>query len=282
MPEGTDVVARPKRKLRARPVVTAVLGTILVLYLALCWLVWAGQRHIVFPAPQTSRMPAGSFELIRIDGGTPMLFRAPPMRGPVVVYFHGNGEQLADSAWLADFFGRAGAGFASIEYPGYGLARGLGEPSEATLFDAAERGLGHLVRARGIPREDLVLAGQSLGTGVAMEMAARGHGARVLLLCPFTSLPDVGARLFPFLPVRLLLRDRFDSSVRASAVHVPVLVVHGTEDEVIPVDLGRKLVSRLSQGRLLEITGAHHNDLWLFDEVEDEVVPFVLGRDAAP
>ncbi|HVK68135.1 MAG TPA: alpha/beta hydrolase [Polyangium sp.] len=259
------------------------LGTIVALYLLLCWLLYAAQRRIVFPAPTVGRTPAGAFELLRIDGGTPMLFRPPPARGPVVVYFHGNGEQIADSAWLADLFARAGAGFAAIEYPGYGLARGLGEPNEKALFDAAERGIGHLVEHRGIPRDALVLAGQSLGTGVAMEMAARGHGARVLLFCPFTSLPDVGARIFPFLPVRLLLQDRFDSAARAAGVKVPVLVVHGTDDELIPVELGKKLAARLPRGRFMAVAGAHHNDLWHFDEVEAEVVPFVLGeRDDAP
>jgi len=264
-------------------VVAVVLGTIVGVYLVLCWLVYKGQRHIVFPAPTVGRTPAGAtFELIRVDGGTPMLFRAPPPRGPVVVYFHGNGEQIADSAWLADFFARAGAGFAAIEYPGYGLAQGLGDPSEAALFDAAERGIGHLVASRGVTRDDVVLAGQSLGTGVAMEMAARGHGARVLLLCPFTSLPDVGARFLPFLPLRLLLQHRFDSAARAPGVHLPVLVVHGTNDEVIPVDLGKELAARLPRGRFVPIAGAHHNDLWLFDEVEDEVVPFVRGPLAPP
>ncbi|MDC3957452.1 alpha/beta hydrolase [Polyangium jinanense] len=260
-----------------------VLGAIVVVYLVICWFVYTAQRRIVFPAPTVGRTPAGNVELLRIEGGTLMLFRPPPARGPVVVYFHGNGEQIADSAWLADLFTRAGAGFAAIEYPGYGLARGLGEPSEKALFDAAERGIGHLVEHRGILRNEVVLAGQSLGTGVAMEMAARGHGVRVLLLCPFTSLADVGARIFPFLPVRLLLQDRFDSAARASNVNVPVLVVHGTDDELIPVDHGQKLAARLPRGRFLSVAGAHHNDLWLFDEVEAEAVPFVLGKhDDAP
>ncbi|MDI1449971.1 alpha/beta fold hydrolase [Polyangium sp. 6x1] len=262
---------------------TIVLGAIVVVYLGICGLVYSAQRRILFPAPTVGRTPAGNFELLRIDGGTLMLFRPPPAGGPVVVYFHGNGEQIGDSAWLADVFARAGAGFAAIEYPGYGLARDVGAPSEQALFDAAERGIGHLVEQRGIQRTDLVLAGQSLGTGVAMEMAARGHGVRVLLLCPFTSIADVGARVFPFLPVRLLLQDRFDSAARASNVKVPVLVLHGTDDELIPVDHGKTLAARLPRGRFMAIAGAHHSDLWLYDEVVREVVPFVAGtRDDAP
>jgi len=256
-------------------VLIGVLGTIAVLYVLLCAFVFAVQRHIVFPAPQTARRPSPAGELLDVESGTLLFYRAPADGGRVVVYFHGNGEQIADTAWLADFFGRSGIGFASIEYPGYGLAAAKGTPSEAALVDAAERGLRYVIDQKKVAADKIVLMGQSLGTGVAMAMAERKFGSRVVLFCPFTSLPEVGARVFPFLPARLLMRDRFDSISRAPNVNVPVLVLHGSADELIPVELGRNLAARLVNGKFVEIEGGHHNDLWLFSEVEREVLEFL-------
>jgi uncharacterized protein len=265
-----------KSKERAIRVLKAIALTIALLYLLVCALAFVAQRRILFPGPRLGRLPPGEAgRIIAVDGGTPMLFQEPGPGKPVVVYFHGNGEQIADVAWLSGHLARVNVGFAAIEYPGYGLAMDRGEPSEAAILDAAERGILHLVEREGIARDKLVIAGQSLGTGLAMAMAARGLGARVFLLCPFTSIPDVGAALLPFLPVRLLVRDPFDSAARAKDVQVPVLVVHGSFDELIPVELGRSLAARLPQGRYVEIAGGRHNDLWSYPEVTQEVLAFV-------
>lgn len=260
-----------------------ILGVLVACYLALCALVFAAQRSLVFPAPKVGRLPRAPLEVVWASPTTPMIFRPARGEAPVVVHFHGNGEQIADATWMADLLEGPGAGFAAIEYPGYGLAAASGEPSEATLFEAAERGLTHLVNALGVPRERLVLSGHSLGTGIAVEMARRGWGVRVLLLSPYTSLPDVGARVFPFLPVRLLMRDGFDSAERAPLVRAPVLIVHGAQDELIPASLGRALSQRFPDARFVEVADAHHNDLPSFVEVRDEVRSFLAeGSPARP
>ncbi|UQA55263.1 alpha/beta fold hydrolase [Polyangium aurulentum] len=258
-----------------------IVGVVLAGYVALCVLVFAAQRSLVFPAPKIGRMPRAPLDVVWVSPETPMIFRPARAGAPVVVHFHGNGEQIADATWLADLVEAPGAGFAAIEYPGYGLAAASGEPSEEALLDAAERGLSHLVDELGVARERLVLSGHSLGTGIAVEMARRGWGARVLLLSPYTSLPDVGARVFPFLPVRLLMRDRFDSAARAPEVRAPVLIVHGAHDELIPASLGRALSTRFPQARFVEIAEAHHNDLPSFVEVRDEVRRFLAEDGAA-
>ncbi|MDI3284289.1 alpha/beta hydrolase [Polyangium sp. 15x6] len=258
--------------------VMLVLGTIVGLYLLVCVLLFAAQRRMVFPGPKLGLRPeSGLGELVWVERGTPMLFRKPPANKPVFVFFHGNGEQIADVAWLADHLARVNVGFAAIEYPGYGLAMEQGTPSEAAILEAAERGIRHILDKENVPRDQLVLGGQSLGTGVAMAMAARGFGARVVLLCPFTSLPDVGAEIFPFLPVRLLLRDRFDSAERARDVNVPVLIVHGVQDELIPVEQGRALASRLPNAQLVQIPWGGHTNLWSFPETTAAVLAFVRG-----
>lgn len=253
-----------------------LLGSLLLGYLGLCALLFFSQRAIVFPAP-TDRAGAPKFmKEIAVEGGTFMLTSLLEGDGPVVVHFHGNGEQVAHLGFLAREFNLRGVGFVAVEYPGYPGAGG--EPSEASLLAAAEAALTALSTTHGVAKSRLVLEGQSVGTGVAVAMAAKGWGARLVLLSPYTSLPDVGARTFSWMPVRLLMRDRFDSLSRVQSVTVPTLVVHGRRDEVIPFELGAQLASAISRGELLAVDDAGHNDLWDRDQVIRRVMDFVIAK----
>ncbi|WNG35527.1 alpha/beta hydrolase [Archangium violaceum] len=264
--------------LGARRMLLLVIATVVLSYLVLCLLVFLFQRSIVFPVPPGAREPQmPGATLLRIpgrEGSTVYVLHvtAPP-GAPTVVHFHGNGDQLADQVPVAWRFKEAGLGFYVMEYPGYGLAAERG-PSEQGIYAAAEVALAHLHGALGVPRERTVLQGQSLGSGVAVEMARRGLGARLVLLTPYTSLVDMGARVFPWLPARLLVRDRFDSAAKAPEVKMPVLIVHGTRDEVIPVDMGRTLGRLFPHATVRLVEGATHNDVFYTPGVLQELVRF--------
>jgi uncharacterized protein len=257
---------------------TVVAAVVAGVYLAVCGLAFAVQRSLVFPAPAGRSPPAGRAVSVEVPGGTFVVWREAAAQGPVVVHFHGNGEQAGNLGGLAEAYAAGGVSFAAVEYPGY--AGAPGSPGEASLVDAGRKALQHLTGPMGVARDRLVLSGQSVGTGVAMALAEEGWGTRLVLLSPYTSLPDVAARAFPWLPVRLLLRDRFDSLARAPRVRVPVLVVHGTHDEVIPFELGARLSGAFPPGgcRLLQVEGAHHNDLWAAPPTLPEVLRFVRGE----
>ncbi len=208
-----------------------LLGALVAAYALLCAGLFFAQRKLVFPAPtERAGLPRG-FEEVQVPGATFFIWSRVDGDGPVVVHFHGNGEQVGHLGWLGSEFKQRGVSFVAVEYPGYPGANG--EPSEASLFAAAEAAL-HELEKRGVARERIILEGQSVGTGVAVALAAKGWGRKLVLLSPYTSLPEVGARAFSWLPVRLLLRDRFDSASRAANVNVPTLIIHGTDDEVIP------------------------------------------------
>ncbi len=199
-----------------------------------------------------------------------------PMGAPVIVYFHGNGVVMGDVLWMARAFLRRGVGAVLSEYRGYGLSAASAAPSEGGLYEDAEAVLAVLA-GQGIGSERIALFGESLGTGVAVEMAARGHGSAVVLVTPYTSIPEVASRFVFGLPVRLLIRERFDTLAKAARVDVPVLLLHGTDDEVAPYAMGVKLSTALPHARLITVPGGHHNDLFLgqgyklFDEVTDFV-----------
>ncbi|WNG47741.1 alpha/beta hydrolase [Archangium minus] len=256
-----------------------VLAALVIAYVGLCVLVFVNQRRLVFPVPLGAREPMlPGASLLRIPGpeGSTVyaLHVSAPAGAPTVVHFHGNGEQLADEQWLAQRFQEAGLGFYAVEYPGYGLAVGQG-PSEVGIYAAAETALEHLYRELGVPRERTVLQGQSLGSGVAVEMAKRGHGARLVLITPYTSIVDVGARLFPWLPASLLVKDPFDSAAKAPGLKLPVLIIHGTQDEVVPVDMGQRMGTLFPNATTRILEGKRHNDVLDRPAILQEMMEFV-------
>lgn len=238
-----------------------------MVYVALSAIVAATYRAVLFPAPRSVIEPSLSgAELLRIpsEHGEVVALHACAKPGePTIVFFHGNGEDLADTVLLGRELSDAGLGFCAVEYPGYGLTRDR-QASEAALYAAGASALAELER-RGVPADSVVLVGQSLGSGVATELASRGHGAGLVLIAPFTSIPAVARRFAPFLPIDLLIRDRFDNLAKASRVAQPALVVHGDRDEVVPFDMGRALSELLPNAELYVVEGAGHNDLYVKD-----------------
>ena len=240
---------------RVGVVAAAIAGIYLLLALAFVVV----QRRVIFPAPQGARpLPPGG-TVVRGEGFVALDAPIAGARGTVAL-FHGNGEDLADAAPMIGAWQAAGYSAFAIEYPGYGIARELGSPSENAILASAERSLTWLRAQAGRPAT-LVLQGQSLGTAVAVEMAQRGFGERLVLISPFTSLADMAQHVAPWLPTRLLLRDRFDTAAIAAQVQQTVLIVHGTADEVVPVDMGIRLAALFPRVQLRLIRGGRHNDL---------------------
>ncbi len=235
-------------------------------YVALLLLAFFGQRALIYPAPRQVREPrlAGARLLgIPLDsGGEVFVLHAPaPPGAPTVAYFHGNGEQLDSVVGVLSALRHRGLGVLAIEYPGYGLAADR-KASERRLYAESESALRFAEHHLGVTPAETVLWGHSLGSGVAVEMARRGRGSRLVLLSPFTSLVAMARRLAPFLPAKLLLRDRYDSLAKAPHVSIPALVVHGETDRFIPLGMGRKLAAALPSGRFEAVEGAGHDDLF--------------------
>ena len=225
-----------------------------------------GYRTLLYPAPPDAPfvLPAGAKLLsLRADDGAPVVaVQFPPAddSARTVVIFHGNGETLGWRASLAEDLHARGLGVVLAEFRGYGLARGSGRPSEAGLYRDAAAILDELQR-QGVGPQRVALMGISLGTGVAAEMAARGRGASLILVSPYTSISAMAARAVPFLPGGLLCPDRFDTLSKASRIHVPTLVIHGEADEVVPFAMGQRVAAAIPGATLRAVHGGHHNDV---------------------
>jgi uncharacterized protein len=180
-------------------------------------------------------------ELVTADGLALNSWYLPPQdRRPVIAYFHGNGGNIGYRGERLRRFAQQGYGVLLAEYRGYGGNSGV--PCEQGLFTDGWAALDFLARS-GIGSERIVLWGESLGSGVAVYLAATRRIAALVLEAPFTSVTACAKRRYPFLPVALLLRDRFDSMSRIAGVTAPLLVLHGERDRVVPARHGRALVA---------------------------------------
>jgi fermentation-respiration switch protein FrsA (DUF1100 family) len=184
----------------------------------------------------------------------------------VIVYFHGNGGHIGYRRDRLRWFAQSGYGVLMAEYRGYG--GNPGTPSETGLHIDAVAALEFLAGA-GIEADRLVLYGESLGSGVAVQLARQRQIAGLILEAPFTSVADVAQFHYPFLPAAVLVRDRFDSLFRISEVKTSILILHGEQDRVVPVRYGRELFDAAPQPKRLWLAKeGGHEDLVQFGALE--------------
>jgi pimeloyl-ACP methyl ester carboxylesterase len=220
--------------------------------------VFAGQRTGPRETPEDFALLTAAAR----DGVTARALDLPaPPGGRTIVHFHNNRDTAESAADLARALHRQGFGVVLVEYRGYGISRGV-EPSEEGLYDDAEAVLDRLA-ARGVGPDRVVLWGTSLGTGVAAEMARRGRGAALVLVTPYTSIPDVVTDVVPLVPAKLLIPHRFDTLGKSAAIRVPTLVIHGDADEIVPFWMGHRLSEVIAGARLVRVAGGRHGDLFL-------------------
>jgi uncharacterized protein len=251
---------------RARKRVWWVARVALASYLVLCLVARFAYPRMLFPAPRLDRAPALDdpaaqlVELPHPDGSRTAVLHYPALPGArTVLVFHGNGETMFHNMLLAAELKRRGLGVLLVEYRGYGTTYGS-PPTEEMLYEDGEAAIAYLEREN-VPSERVALWGWSLGSGVAAEMAQRRHGARLVLLAPFTSITAMGRRVAPILPVSLLMAHRLDTLSKAGSIAQPTLVIHGDADALIPLAMGEAVAKAIPNATIVRVAGGHHADL---------------------
>ena len=246
-----------------------ILGAAAVAYAAVVALAFFFQRSLMYypsgavPAPAAAGLPEA--EAVRYATGDGLelgAWYAPPRGGrPVIAYFHGNGGNLAMRAPLVRPFVDAGYGVLLAGYRGYG--GNPGSPDEDGLMADGRAALRFLA-GLGMAPESTVLYGESLGSAVAVRMAAEHGAGAVILDAPFTSALEVARQQYRFLPVRWLMRDRYITLERIAAIAAPLLVIHGTADSIVPAAHGRRLLAAAREPKEgIFVEGAGHEGLAL-------------------
>lgn len=188
---------------------------------------------------------------------------------PVIIYYHGNAMTIPQAFPRVKPFADAGYGVLLAEYRGYN--GNPGKPKESGLYADADAYTKWLKTAAGIPESRLVFYGLSLGSGVAVEQALKNpDAAAVILEAPYTSLVDVARRSYFFLPVDFLMRDRYHSARRIGRMDIPLLILHGGRDRVVPVSHGKKLYALAREPKTIKIyPAATHIDLPEYGAISD-------------
>lgn len=244
-------------------------------------LVWLGQRRLIYfpfgtpPEPARAGWPQIEEARFAAADGTALHGWFAPARGAprglAVLVHHGNAGSVADRLHLLDDLPPLGLHVLVYDYRGYG--RSAGSPSEEGLYADGRAAQAWLLARTGLPPERLVHLGESLGAGVALELAAGAQPPphAVVALAPFTSLADVSALHYPLLPARLLLRDHYDNAAKVGRLRAPLLVIHGAQDDIVPASHGRELVrlAASAPARLVEVPRRGHNDLWTAERAAD-------------
>lgn len=261
------------------------------IYTALVGGLFLVQRQLIYYPSQPLASPAEAgvpeMQTLRVttdDGLTLTFWYSPADKGqPTMVYFHGNGGNLSGRGFKIRPYLDAGYGVLLAAYRGYG--GNPGKPSETGLYADARAQL-EFLNNQSVPPADWVLYGESLGSGVAVQMAYElaGEGGKgekpapvggLVLEAPFSSLADAAQAHYPYVPARYMIRDRYDSMAKIDRVNAPVFIVHGELDGVVSPKLGKRLFQAAREPKQAKwVAGAGHNNLYDYG-VAGKVVEFI-------
>lgn len=262
------------RKHKIVPGPMEIVIAVVVIYAVVVATLFLMQKQLIFIPDRKTDIDAlpptlEDAEIITLqteDGLTLRSWWMPPAEdAPVLLYFHGNAGSLLDRTERYRRLRERGYGLLALSYRGYG--GNPGSPSEQGLYADARAALAY-IRTQGMSDSRIILYGESLGTGVAVQLATEMMPGLIVLEAPYTSVAARGQELYPFIPVKLLIQHRFDSLRKISQVKAPLLLFHGERDTVIPVHMGRTLFEAANEPKkAMFFKDNGHNDFDLYETI---------------
>ena len=238
-------------------------------YALLTGVMFLAQRRMMYypdtgaPSLELANLPdMATVTLDTADGLELLAWHRPPARGdrPTLVYLHGNAGHIGHRGGKVRPYLDAGYGVLLVSWRGYG--GNPGNPTEEGFYHDARAALDFLAGA-GVPAERIVVYGESIGSGPAVQVATERNVGALVLEAPLTSAADVAQRHYWYLPARYLVLDRYDSKAKIGRVAAPLFIVHGERDRVVPVDIGRALLAAANEPKDARFfPNADHNDLY--------------------
>lgn len=257
---------------------------LVLLYVMVTGLLWVFQGSLIYPARAVdipAEAPAPFYDFyVTTDDGIKLRgwYKPAAPHMPTIVYFHGNGDNLPATLYYHTLLLKHGFGLLLTSYRGY--SNNEGTPTETGLYKDGDAFINALQEA-GVAQKDLIIYGFSLGAGVATEMAVRHPPKALVLAAPFSSMTSAAQSRYPFVPVSLLLRDRYDNIGKIGQIKAPVLIVNGRDDDVFPWEEGKRLAAAANPEFLTfkSTPGTHAG--FFFDHGGDEIIADWLIDQAA-
>ncbi len=240
------------------------------------------QRSLIYIPDKSKPYPVDGVEIVRVTTkdniNLEAWYFAPKNKDmPIIVFFHGNAGNYSHRLYKAQYYINAGYGVLLAGYRGYGGNEGT--PSEKGFYEDGRAYINWLLSNKGIKIDNVVIYGESIGSGTAVQMAVEYSDIAALILeVPFTSLVDIAAKQYPFVPVGFLLKDRFMNIEKVGNIKIPLIILHGQKDEVIPFLFAQKLfeASASKQKKLIDFPKGRHNDLYDFGAYS-HILDFLAG-----
>jgi uncharacterized protein len=235
------------------------------------WLIWNEPRMIYYPDRTLELTPdrvglayedvwLTTTDNIRIHG-----WFLPAQRGsgpgaatPVILFFHGNAGNISHRFDKLEILHNLGAAVLILDYRGYGQS--AGKPNEAGTYADARAAYDHLTKTLNREPRTVIVYGESLGSAVAVDLASKVPTGGVIIEEAFTSIPDVGQKMYPFLPVRWFVRNKYDTLAKIDRINAPLLMLHSRQDEFFPWRHAEHLYAAARDPkRLVELRGSHND-----------------------
>ncbi len=249
------------------PKLKSFLKKFVIVYLIVCVGMYSFQRNLMYVPTIAIESPASyglvDFSAVNLTAkdGTKLEAWYHPAKEdfPTIIHFHGNGGNLSHRAVFFGLLRDAGYGVIGVDYRGYGKSEG--KPSEDGFYQDGRATMEYATKTLSIPENKIIIYGESIGSGVAVQMATEHKIAAMILQSPFTSMVAPASNRYPWLPVNLLLKDRYDSLSKIANIHVPTLFFHGERDTLVPITLGKELFAKANEPKqAVYFPEVNHND----------------------
>jgi len=243
---------------------------ILVIYTSLLLLLFIFQRNLMYH-PDENNYSGDKLEVdikkvkINTSDGLDLLgwfHKKDLKRFKTIIYFHGNAGKLENRIHKLNHFKDMDVNFLIIAWRGF--SGNDGKPSEENLYIYGNSSIKWL-KNLGLSEKDIIIYGESLGTGVATEIAKNNNFAGLVLETPFTSMIEAAKNFYPYIPVRILLRDKYENDKKIKNINIPVFVMHGEADQIVPFWMGKKIYEMANQPKYSYFT-EYDDHMMEFDE----------------
>ena len=246
-------------KLKRRNFLLEVIIGVILIYLSILVLLFIFQRNLMY-LPEENNYSGDKIkvdiEKVKINTSDNLdllgwFHKKDLKKFKTILYFHGNAGKLENRIHKLNHFKDMEVNFLIIAWRGF--SGNKGKPSEKGLYidgNSATKWLKNL----GLNEEDIILYGESLGTGIATEIAQNSNFAGLILETPFTSMVDAAKNVYPYIPVGLLLKDRYENYKKIKNINIPILVMHGEDDQIVPFRMGKKIYDIAKQPKYYHFT----------------------------
>jgi len=232
--------------------ISSILFVIIFSYLAILFFIYFNQRNLLYHPSENNYLNEKAnfvYEEVYIPSTENNLkgwfHKKNLTKNKTLVFFHGNAGSLENRIYKLNLIKDFDLNFLIIAYRGF--SGNKGKPTERGLYEDALSALKWLKTNYSIKDKDIIIYGESLGTSISIEVSQNKKYSGIILESPFTSMTDAAKHYYPYLPVSLLLKDKYDSIEKIKNINIPILVMHGKKDKIIPFEMGKKIFESANQ-----------------------------------